>query len=158
MGIKLASSTANEFATIRERRRRFRVQLSCFILVRPLEPDPEYFESIILTNNSSRDGLSFDTDNDFFYERMRLLVSYPFSLQPCAINRDYIGEVVRRDALSDGRYGIAIRFLTTAKLSVSPASNLRSNSIWNTLWQKTKTRTVAAKMNRADLRISPEKG
>ncbi len=151
MGSKLALTVVNDFAPVRERRRKSRVKLSCFILVRPFDPDPEYFERIILTKNSSRDGLSFETDDAYYYQRMRLLVSYPYSLHPCAINRDYIGEVVRRDALADGRYSIALRFLTTAKLSVPAASKLRSSNVWNDLWQKARVHSHTAKSNCIDL-------
>jgi len=66
-----------DFEPVRERRRKARVKLSCFILVRPFEPDPEYFESIILTDDSCRDGLSFETDNALYCQRMRLLVTFP---------------------------------------------------------------------------------
>src|ERR1700692_2269689 len=96
MKTKLAPSFERDFEPVRERRRKARVKLSCFILVRPLEPTLEYFESVILTGNSSRDGLSFETDNALFCQRMRLLLTFPYSLYPGAINQDYIAEVVRR--------------------------------------------------------------
>lgn len=147
MATKIVSPTANDFAPVRERRRRSRVKLSCFILVRPLEPDPDYFERIILTKNSSLSGLSFETDEASYYQRMRLLVSYPYSLHPCAINRDYICEVVRLDALADGRYRVAVRFLTTAKLTIPPNSKLRSSNVWNDLWQKARVHASPSKLN-----------
>src|SRR5271170_4850899 len=135
MKTQLAPPVEPYFEPVRERRRKARVKLSCFILVRPLEPEPEYFESIILTNDSCRDGLSFETDNPVYFPRMRLLVTYPYSLHPCAINQDYIAEVVRRKVLPDGRHSVAIRFRTTAKLSMPPISKLRSSNVWNALWQ-----------------------
>jgi hypothetical protein len=135
----------------RERRRKARVTLSCFILVRPLEPEPEYFESIILTADSCRDGLSFETDNNLYCQRMRLLVTFPYSLHPSAINQDYIAEIVRKECLSDGRYRVAIRFLATAKLSIPPVSKLRSSSLWNILWQRARADTPATKPNRAGI-------
>jgi hypothetical protein len=140
-----------DFVPLRERRRKARVKLSCFILVRPLEPEPEYFESIILTNDSCRDGLSFQTDNALYCQRMRLLVTFPYSLHPCAINQDYIAEVVRREVLTDGRYSLAVHFLTTANLSIPLTSKLRSSDIWNVLWQRARAGTNATKMNRGDL-------
>ena len=131
----------------RERRRKARIKLSCFILVRPLEPTPEYFESIILTGDSCRDGLSFETDNALYCQRMRLLVTFPYSLHPCAINQDYIAEVVRKEVLPDGRYSVAVRFLTTAKLSIPPTSKLRSSDLWNILWQRARADSGATKPN-----------
>ena len=147
MKIKPAPSIAPNSEPVRERRRKARVKLSCFILVRPIEPDPEYFESIVLTHNSCRDGLSFETDNALYCLRMRLLVTFPYSAYPAAINRDYIGEVVRRNILTDGRYSVAVRFLTTAKLSIPPTSKLRSSGVWNALWQRAKANTSATKLN-----------
>ncbi len=147
MATKVVLPSANGSVTVRERRRRSRVHLSCYILVRPLEPEPDYFESVILTTNSSRDGLSFETDSASYGQRMRLLVSYPYSLQAGAINRDYVGEVVRRDALPGGRYRVAVRFLTTAKLTTPRISNLSSSDVWNSLWQKARAHAKAAKLD-----------
>jgi hypothetical protein len=151
MKTKSAPSIKPDFEPVRERRRKARVNLSCFILVRPLEPEPEYFESIILTDDSCRDGLSFETDNALYCQRMRLLVAFPYSLHPCAINQDYIAEVVRREVLPDGRYSVAVRFLTTAKLSIPPTSKLRSSNVWNALWQRSRANTNATKLDCADL-------
>ncbi len=136
---------------VRERRRKARAKLSCFILVRPLEPEPEYFESIILTEDSCRDGLSFQTDNALYCQRMRLLVTFPYSLHPNAINQEYIAEVVRRKILPDGRYRVAVRLLTTAKLSIPTISKLCSSNLWNAVWQRASANTHATKLDSADL-------
>jgi hypothetical protein len=136
MKTKPAPSIDRIFKPGRDRRRTARIRLSCFILVRPFESEPEYFESLILTEDSCRNGLSFQTDNSLFCQRMRLLVTYPYSLHPCAINRDYIAEVVRTKVLTDGRYRVAIRLLTTARLSVPLTSKVHSSHVWNTLWQR----------------------
>ena len=116
-----------------ERRRSARSKLPCFILIRPFENGPDYFESIVLTDDSSRQGLAFMTDNPDYCERMRLLLTFPYL--PCAgaINRDYVAEVTRRDTLPEGQYNIAVRFLTTAKLSAPPPSALHANEIWSML-------------------------
>jgi hypothetical protein len=151
MKTKFAPSIKRDLEPVRERRRKARVKLSCFILVRPLEPEPEYFESIILTEDSCRDGLSFQTTNSLYSQRMRLLVTYPFSLHPSAINQDYIAEVVRRKALPDGRYSIAVRLLTTARLSIPPISKLGSSDLWNALWQRARTHTQATRLDCAAL-------
>ncbi len=151
MKIKPARSIATDSGPVRERRRKARVKLSCFILVRPLELAPEYFESVVLTHDSCRDGLCFVTDSDLYCLRMRLLVTFSYSAAPGAINRDYIAEVVRRDALPDDRYSVAVRFLTTAKLSIPSTSKLSPSNIWNVLWQRVRVDTDAIKMNRAGL-------
>jgi hypothetical protein len=130
-----------------ERRRKPRNKLSCFILVRPLESGPEYFENIILTDNSCRDGLSFKTDNGLYSQRMRLLVTFPYSRCPGAINQEYIAEVVRVEALPCSRYSVAIRILATAKLSVPSTSKLRSSKVWNALWQRARADACGTKLN-----------
>jgi hypothetical protein len=136
MEAKIAPGFDSIFTGVRERRRKARVTLSCFILVRPFDPEPEYFESIILTDESCRDGLSFRTDNGVYRQRMRLLVTFPYSLYTNTINREYVAEVVRTEALQDDRYSIAVRFLTTARLSIPTISRLQSSNIWNVLWQR----------------------
>jgi hypothetical protein len=151
MKTQLVPSIEPALVPARERRHKARVKLSCFILVRPLEPTLEYFESIILTGNSSRAGLSFETDNPLYCQRMRLLLTFPYSLHPGAINQDYIAEVVRRAALPDGRYSVAVRFLTNAKLSIPPTSKLRSSNVWNALWQRTRANTNLKKLDCASL-------
>ena len=116
-----------------ERRRSARSKLPCFILIRPFETGPDHFESIVLTDDSSRQGLAFTTDDPIYCERMRLLLTFPYL--PCAgaINRDYIAEVTRRDILPEGQYNIAVRFLTTAKLSVPHPAALHATEIWSML-------------------------
>ncbi len=151
MKTKSARSIEPDCEHVRERRRKARVKLACFILVRPLEPVSENFESIILTDNSCREGLSFKTDDAVYSERMRLLVTFPYSRCPSAINQDYIAEVVRVNALPGGRYSVAVRILTTAKLSTPQTSNLRSNNVWNALWQRARSDARATKPNYADL-------
>jgi hypothetical protein len=123
----------SESALRGERRRSPRSKLPCFILIRPFEPGPDYFESIVLTDDSSRQGLAFGTDNPVYCERMRLLLTFPFLTHPGAINRDYIAEVTRRDVLPEGQYSVAVRFLTTAKLTVPPPSALHATEIWSML-------------------------
>jgi hypothetical protein len=138
MEIKAAPSFAQDSGPGRELCSQARVTFSCFILVRPLEPVLAYFESVILTANSSRDGVYFETDNGVYFQRMRLVVPFPYSPYPSAINRNYIAEVVRRDAVSGRSHGIAVRFRTTAKLSSPPGSKLRPSDVRNAVWQKTR--------------------
>ena len=130
--ISPASTSAS--ASRSERRRSPRSKLPCFILIRPFESGPDYFESLVLTDDSSRQGLAFTTDNPVYCERLRLLLTFPYL--PCAgaINRDYVAEVTRRDILPEGQYSISVRFLTTAKLTVpAPASALHATEIWSML-------------------------
>ena len=51
----------------------------------------------------SADGLYFTASLQHYYEEMRLMVTSPFPPE--------IGEVVRVERLTDGRVGVAVRFL-----------------------------------------------
>lgn len=128
-----------------ERRRNPRSKLPCFILVRPFESGPDYFESIILTKNSSRQGLAFETDNSIYCERMRLLLTFPYLTQPGAINRDYVGEITRVAPLPEGQYHVAVRFLTTAKLTVPHPSALHATEIWSMLMRSVRGANLGAR-------------
>jgi len=89
-----------------ERRGKHRVRLPQLVRVRPSQTND--FDEIQSTINSGREGIYFGTESKFFFKGMRLLVTFPYSTQHGAINQEYIGEVVRIDALPEGRYGIAV--------------------------------------------------
>jgi len=42
---------------------------------------------------------------------MRLFVTMPYSNDPVSMNREYLAEVVRRDPLPTGMFGIGIKIL-----------------------------------------------
>ena len=42
---------------------------------------------------------------------MRLFVSMPYSKEPAAMTHEYLAEVVRRDLLPNGLYGIGFKIL-----------------------------------------------
>jgi hypothetical protein len=78
----------------------------------------EEFDEVLPTVNSCRSGCYFATDDPRYKKHMRLFVTFPYSAVPGAINRDYIGEVVRVDDLPDGRTGVAVNLLTTIGLAI----------------------------------------
>jgi len=73
---------------------------------------------VLDTVNSCRSGCYFATDSACYKKHMRIFVTFPYSVVLGAINRDYIGEVVRVDDLPDGRVGVAVNFLTTIGLTI----------------------------------------
>ena len=95
-----------------------RVKLPCLVRARPSQPMIEEFDEILPTVNSCRSGCYFTTDNARYKKHLRLFVTVPYSTALGAINRDYIGEVVRIDARPDGRLGVAVNLLTTIGLSM----------------------------------------
>jgi len=73
---------------------------------------------VLATVNSCRGGFYFATDSARYKKHLRLFVTFPYSDAVGAINRDYIGEVVRVDDLPDGGKGIAVNLLTTIGLAM----------------------------------------
>ncbi len=102
----------------REQRHWPRAKLSFPLRARPSQPMLEEFDEIVHTENSCRNGCYFTTGNARYKKHLRLFVTFPYSTTLGAINRDYIGEVVRIDARPDGRLGVAINLLATIGLSV----------------------------------------
>jgi hypothetical protein len=95
-----------------------RVRLSFPVRARPSQPMLEEFDEILHTENSSRSGCYFTTSNANYKKHLRLFVTVPYSTTLGAINRDYIGEVVRIDPRPNGRLGIAVNLLTSIGLSM----------------------------------------
>jgi len=101
-----------------EQRHWSRVKLSCLVRTRPSQPTVEEFDEVLATVNSCRGGFYFATDSARYKKHLRLFVTFPYSDAVGAINRDYIGEVVRVDDLPDGGKGIAVNLLTTIGLAM----------------------------------------
>ena len=95
-----------------------RVRLPRLVRARPSQPSLEEFDEVLVTVNSSRDGCYFITGSVHYKKHLRLFVTLPYSDVPGAINRDYVGEIVRVDDLTDGRMGIAVNLLTTIGLTM----------------------------------------
>jgi len=101
-----------------EQRHWSRVKLSCLVRARPSQPTVEEFDEVLATVNSCRGGFYFATGSARYKKHLRLFVTFPYCDALGAINRDYIGEVVRVDDLPDGGKGIAVNLLTTIGLAM----------------------------------------
>jgi hypothetical protein len=95
-----------------ERRSRRRARIYLPVYVRPTEGRYESFDDVRTTLNASSDSVYFTSWQQGYCPGMRVMVTFPFSPVPSALNVDYIGQVVRIDQLSDGRLGIAVFLLT----------------------------------------------
>jgi hypothetical protein len=62
------------------------------------------------SQNVSRSGLYFATNNSSYKMHMPLKVTYPYWTQPGAINREYCAKIVRLDRRTGGSFGIAVEF------------------------------------------------
>ncbi len=105
-----------------DRRSHRRAKTSLPVNVRPSEGRYEPFEDVRTTLNATSDSLYFTTRRQNYHPEMRLLVTFPYSPVPAALNVDYIGEVVRVEDLGDGSHGVAVRLVTIIHVRNSDSS------------------------------------
>ena len=98
-----------------DRRDRRRVKVTQTIRVRFARDGWVGFDEVTATINVSRHGLYFVTDLDKYTKGLQVLVTYPFSEMPGAMNEEHPGEVVRIDRLPHGRLGIALNMKPAGK-------------------------------------------
>jgi len=72
----------------------------------------ESLDEYTQTQNVARGGLYIISQQN--YSRgIRVVVTYPYSREPGAMNVDYPAEIVRIDELPDGKKGVAVKFLVS---------------------------------------------
>src|SRR5690348_8130897 len=94
-----------------ERRAARRCKFTQLMRIRPSDPEKEHFEDLRGTLSVSRSGVYFQSSETGYEIGMRLFVTLPYSQDPVAMNREYLAEVVRRDPLSTGMFGIGLKIL-----------------------------------------------
>jgi hypothetical protein len=94
-----------------ERRGSRRCKINQLMRIRPSDPEKEHFEDLRGTTSVSRSGVSFQTSESGYEIGMRLFVTMPYSRDPAAINREYLGEVVRIEKLKNGLIGVGVKLL-----------------------------------------------
>ena len=88
-----------------------RCKITQLMRIRPSDPERSAFDDIRGTLSVSRTGVYFHSSEPEYEVGMRLFVSMPYSKEPAAMAREYLVEVVRRDALPNGLYGIGFKIL-----------------------------------------------
>lgn len=112
MSNDLKSGTpANRMARRSERRASRRCKFTQLMRIRPSDPQHESFEDLRSTVSVSRTGIYFRTTETAYQIGMRLFVTKPFSQDQSTPPREYLAEVVRKDALPNGMTGIGIKML-----------------------------------------------
>lgn len=96
-----------------ERRNKRRVRVEQPVRVRPSNPADAPFDEVQATINVCRDGVYFPTTLATYGKGKRVFITFPYSEMPGAINLEYIGEVVRVDKLTHGRWGVAVHLKST---------------------------------------------
>ena len=94
-----------------ERRGSRRCKITQLMRIRPSDPNLEHFEDMRGTASVSRSGVYFQSSEVGYEVGMRLFVTMPYSHDPASMNREYLAEVVRRDILPTGMYGIGFKIL-----------------------------------------------
>jgi hypothetical protein len=79
--------------------------------IRPSDPEKDHFDDMRGTLSVSRSGVYFQTSEPAYEIGMRLFLTLPYSQNPMSMNREYLAEVVRRDPLSTGMFGVGLKIL-----------------------------------------------
>jgi hypothetical protein len=103
------SSTKKPAAS--ERRGSRRCKITQLMRIRPSDPEKDHFDDIRGTLSVSRSGVFFQTSEAGYEIGMRLFLTLPYSQDPMSLNREYLAEVVRRDPLPTGMFGIGLKIL-----------------------------------------------
>ena len=94
-----------------ERRGTRRCKITQLMRIRPSDPNKDHFEDMRGSMSVSRSGVYFQSSEAGYEVGMRLFVTMPYSTDPASMNREYLAEVVRRDVLPTGMFGIGIKIL-----------------------------------------------
>ncbi|PYT81199.1 MAG: hypothetical protein DMG40_10070 [Acidobacteria bacterium] len=112
MNKKPETQTAPKSPTTQtERRGNRRCHITQLMRIRPSDPKKPQFEDLRGSMSVSRSGVYFQTSEPGYEVGLRLFVTMPYSNDPASLNREYLAEVVRRDVLPTGMFGIGIKIL-----------------------------------------------
>jgi PilZ domain len=109
---KASTAIASTRPALSERRSSRRCKITQLMFIRPSDPEQKYFEDLRRTVSASRSGIYFHTTELYYEVGQRLFVTMPYSANPCTPSREYLVEVVRKDALPNGMSGIGFATLT----------------------------------------------
>ena len=98
-------------STHSERRGNRRCKITQLMRIRPSDPSKGHFEDLRGSVSVSRSGVYFQSSEPGYEVGLRLFVTMPYSNDPASMNREYLAEVVRREALPTGMFGIGIKIL-----------------------------------------------
>ena len=98
-------------ASSTERRGSRRCRITQLMRIRPSDPNLDHFEDLRGSASVSRSGVYFQSSEASYEVGMRLFVTMPYSQDPASMSREYLAEVVRRDVLPTGMFGIGFKIL-----------------------------------------------
>lgn len=94
-----------------ERRSSRRCKITQLMRLRPSDPERDPFDDIRGTLSVSRSGVFFHSSEPGYEVGMRLFVTMPYTKDPSAMSHEYLAEVVRREPLSNGLFGVGFKIL-----------------------------------------------
>jgi hypothetical protein len=94
-----------------ERRGSRRCKITQVMRIRPSDPEQKYFDDLRSSVSVSRSGIYFHTTEVGYEVGQRLFITVPYPNDPSTIGREYLAEVVRKDALQNGMIGIGFKTL-----------------------------------------------
>lgn len=94
-----------------ERRGSRRCKITQLMRLRPSDPERDPFDDIRGSISVSRSGVFFHTSETAYEVGMRLFVTMPYSKEPSAMCHEYLAEVVRREPLPNGLFGVGFKIL-----------------------------------------------
>ena len=94
-----------------ERRGSRRCKITQLMRIRPSDPERHPFEDIRGSLSVSRSGVYFQSSEASYAVGMRLFVTMPYSKGPSSMSHEYLAEVVRRDPLPNGLFGVGFKIL-----------------------------------------------
>lgn len=121
------TGTATSTSKTAERRGSRRCKITQLMRIRPSDPEKDHFEDMRGTLSVSRSGVFFQTSEAGYEIGMRLFVTLPYSMAPMSLNREYLAEVVRRDSLPTGMFGVGLKILMEMGIQQPMV-----NDVWST--------------------------
>jgi PilZ domain len=94
-----------------ERRVTRRCKITQLMRLRPSDPEKVHFEDLRGSLSVSRNGVFFQTSEPGYEIGMRLFVTMPYSKDPTSMSREYLAEVVRRENMPNGLFGVGFKIL-----------------------------------------------
>src|ERR1700675_5158799 len=119
---KTSDAPASTSPTVSERRGSRRCKITQVMRIRPSDPEKTYFDDLRGTVSVSRSGIYFHTTELGYEVGQRLFVTMPFSGDPSTLGREYLAEVVRKEALGNGMIGVG--FMTLTEITEQRGYNL----------------------------------
>ena len=94
-----------------ERRSSRRCKITQLMRIRPSDPEKDHFDDIRGSLSVSRTGVFFQSSESGYEVGMRLFVTMPYTKEAASMQREFLAEVVRRDPLPNGLFGIGFKIL-----------------------------------------------